>query len=98
MLKYVRWCKSLEDFASGRDSSVTFRTRRYSLKKLSSICCFLWVNGKQLRDIVFKVSPMIIMSYNYINLTDGTIHPHPCGRGILAQLRWIYMRRQYGSR
>ncbi len=75
MSKYVRWCKSVEDLASGKDLSVTFRTRRYSSKKLSRICCFLLVNGKQLSNTVFKISPTRTMSRNYISFMEAQFLP-----------------------
>lgn len=87
MLKYVKWCKSLEDLASGKDFSVIFRTRRYSFKKLSRICSFLLVSGKQFSTTVFKVSPIRTTSRNYINFMEGAIPPRPCGRGLLAHVR-----------
>lgn len=75
MLKYVRWCKSFDDLASGKDLSVTFRTRRYSLKKLSRISRFLLVNGKQLSNTVFKVSPTRTVLHNYINFMEAQFIP-----------------------
>jgi len=75
MLKYVKWCKSLEDLASGKDLSVIFRTRRYSSKKLSRISHFLLVNGKQLSNTVFKVSPTRTIPHNYISFMEAQFLP-----------------------
>ena len=68
MFEYVRWCNSVEDLAFGRCLSISLRTLRYSAKKLSRICRFLVVNGKQLSNTVFiKVSPIVRLIYRFKN-------------------------------
>jgi len=60
MLKYVRWCNCVEDFASGKCFNVSLRTRRYSAKKLSNISCLCGVNFTLLSKIHFlKASPVL---------------------------------------
>jgi len=75
MVEYVKWCNSVEDLAFGRGLSVSLRTLRYSVKKLSKICRFLAVKGKQLSNTVFfifKVSPVLGPSLKYLKFSRNS--------------------------
>lgn len=71
MFEYVRWCRSVEECASGKDFEVKLSTRRYSEKMLLRIPFFFAVSGKQLSRMVFlTVSPRYSKFCEYLKVSE----------------------------